>query len=136
MEQPIVNEDSEDIYNHLQLIQHLRADAANASKGAELRMVQKSLSANTPASYSLGEEVLVRRLNASTSKRKASKDKWMKFVQGTVKEFSQKTACYKISYVLEGKPKEGWFKVSDLTSLTYNDECARHHLLLQGVMVD
>ena len=111
MERPIVNEDSDDIYNHLQLIQHLRANAANAPKGAEPRMVQKSLSANPPASYSLGEEVLVRRLNASTSKRKASKDKWMKFVQGTVKDFSQKTACYKISYVLEGKPNEGWFIV-------------------------
>ena len=95
-------------------------------------MVQKSQSANPPASYSKGEEILVRRLNASTSKRKTSKDKWMKFVRGTVKEFSQKTLCYKISYVLEGKPKESWFKVSDLTSLTYNEECARHQLLIHG----
>ena len=135
-EQPIGNNDSEDIHKHLQFIQHIRADAASASKGADLKMVKKSLSENPPATYSLGEEVMVRRLNASTLKRKASKDKLMRFVQGTVKDFSEKTLCYKISYVLEGKPKEGWFKVSDITSLTYNEECARHHLLIDGITVD
>lgn len=135
MEQPVRSSDSADIHNHLQFIRHLRADAASASKGAEERMVQKSSSANPPASYSLGEEVMVRRLNASTSKRKSTKDKLIRFIRGTVKKFSQKTSSYKISYVLEGKQKEGWFKVSDLTSLTYNEECARHNLLIDGMTV-
>ena len=71
MEQPVWSNDSADIHNHLQFIQHLRADAASTSKGAEEKMVQKSSSANPPASYSLGEEVMVRKVKCINFEKKS-----------------------------------------------------------------
>ena len=70
------------------------------------------------ATYKIGDEVLVTRLNSSTSKRKSTKDKWMRYVRGTVDDFSQKSSCYKISYVIERNCKQEWIKVCDTTSLT------------------
>ena len=97
-------------------------------------MVESSLSVNPPASYSLGEDVLVRRFNHSTSKCKATKsDKWMRFVRGKVVAYSDKSSCYKVSHTIDGKSRKEWFKVSDITSLTYNQECARHQLLIEGI---
>ena len=132
METSVAND--EDINNHLQLIQLLRANSASVSKRAEQKMVESSLSVNPPASYSLGEDVLMRRFNHSTSKRKATKsDKWMRFVRGKVVAYSDKSSCYKVSHTIDGKSRKEWFKVSDITSLTYNQECARHQLLIEGI---
>ena len=131
METSVAND--EDINNHLQLIQQLRANSASVSKRAEQKMVESSLSVNPPASYSLGEDVLVRRFNHSTSKRKATKsDKWMRFVRGKVVAYSDKSSCYNVSHTIDGKVDRSGLKCQ-ITSLTYNQECARHQLLIEGI---
>ena len=117
----------------MKLIDAIRADAVNVSQRAEERMVQSASAKHTPAEYDVGEEVIVRRF-ASSSKRKSTKDKWMRFVRGTVMQYNIKTYSYKVKYSISEKEYEDWFNVSDLTSLTFNEEWTRHHddVLLSG----
>lgn len=90
-------------------------------------MVKASTSKNPPAVYHVGDEVIIKRFGA-TKRKKSARDKWSRFVKGTIQKQSQKSSSYKVSYTLDGKQHSEWFQVSDITSLTIDDEWVRHHM--------
>ena len=90
-------------------------------------MVKASIAKNPPAEYHVGDEVIIKRFGA-TKRKKSARDKWSRFVKGTILKHSQKSSSYKVNYMLDEKQHSEWFKVSDITSLTLDDEWVRHHM--------
>ena len=118
---------SDDITRHLELIQEVRASAKNVSNKADSKMVRASKAKKTLAEYKCGDKVIVRRF-ASSSRRKSSKEKQTRFVAGDIIQHSSNSSNYKVKYMLDGKQHEEWFKVTDLTSLTHEEEKCRHQI--------
>ena len=116
---------ADDISKHLQLIRQIRKNSQLTSAKADKKMIDASMANNPPARYAEGENVIIRRFSSS-SKRKSAKDKWNRFVKGTIIKYSPKSCSYKVEYTLDGKSHAEWFKVSDLTSLTFHEELNRH----------
>ena len=96
---------------------------------AARKMVIKSNSKNPPAEYVIGSEVMVRRFSSKCRKRAGtqSASKTSRIVKGTITEINQKCQTYRILCKLESGHIEEWFKVSDITSLTYEEEKKKHN---------
>ena len=107
------------------MIEEIRETAAIVSDKAAGKMVKTSIANNPPAEYEVGDDVIIKRFGA-TSRRKSGRDKWLRFVKGTVEKHNQNSSSYKVSYLLDGKQQHEWFKVSDITSLTLDEELVRH----------
>ena len=106
---------------HLANVAEVRQRADSISKKAAVKMVEES---SSPAEYAIGSKVLVRRFS-SMSRKKAGKEsasKNSRVVQGTITKRSQKAGTYRILYNLKGDQAEQWFKVSDITSLSLEEE--------------
>ena len=88
-------------------------------------MIDKSKSDNPPTRYKCGDDVIIRRFSSS-SKRKSAQDKQHRIVTGRIVKLSNKSGNYKVNYTLNEKQCEEWISVSDLTSLTIQDEKDRH----------
>lgn len=95
-------------------------------------MIDKSKSENPPALYKCGDHVIIRRFSSS-SKRKSARDKQHRIVTGRVVQYSSKSGNYKVHYTVGEKQHDEWISVSDLTSLTLQDEKDRHQNQL-GIM--
>jgi hypothetical protein len=93
---------ADDISKHLQLIRQIRENGQLSSVKADKRMIAASMANNPPARYAEGEDVIIRRFSSS-SKRKSAKDKWNRFVKGTIIKYSPKSCSYKVEYTLDGK---------------------------------
>ena len=114
---------SDDITRHLELIKEVRALAKNTSNKADKKMVEASKAKALPVSeYKCGDKVIVRRFPSSS--RRKSKQK--RFVTGEIIQHSLNSSNYKVKYMLDGKLHEEWFNVTDLTSLTREEEKCRH----------
>lgn len=61
----------------------------------------------------------------SSSKRKSAKDKQQRFVIGEVIKQSGKSGNYQVRYVVDGQKHEDLISVSDLTSVTLQEEKIR-----------
>ena len=109
---------------HLKLASHIREEIKIASDKAAQKLVKQSAIKNPPNVYDVGAEVLVRRFS-SNSRRKA--DKHSRIVAGRITKRNVKLGTYKVMYKLCGKEVQNWFKVTDITSLTH-DEDKSHHL--------
>ena len=93
------------------------------------KMVMKFNSKNPPAEYMIGSKVMVRRFGSDCCKRAGtqSASKTSRIVKGTVTEKSQKSQTYRILCKLESGHTKEWFKVSDITSLTYEEQKKKHN---------
>ena len=114
-----------DITKHLEIIQAVRSQAKSVSSKANRKMIHTFKAKNPPAQYKCGDDVIIRRFSSS-SKRKSARDKQQRIVTGRVVRHSNKSGNYKVNYTLDGKQHEEWISVSDLTSLTLQDEKDRH----------
>ena len=97
------------------------------SNRADTKMVQALKVKNTQAKYNCGNKVIIRRFS-SRSRRKSAKEKQKRFVVGEIIQHSSKNGNYKVKYVLDDQEHKEWFKVTDLTSLTLEEEKCRHQL--------
>ena len=111
----------------MKAMEHIRSLADTNSKSTARRMVLKENAANPPAQYKVGCEVLVRRFSAKSKKKqgKGLTRKLSRVVKGTVTHAKASRNQYKVRYQLNGKFEEKWFSVSDITSLTREDENKR-----------
>ena len=95
-------------------------------------MVKKLSSKHPPAEYKVGSEVLVRRFSSKCRKRagKKSASKATRVLKGRVVDSNLENGTYKVCYFLVDKEVEEWFKVSDLTSMTLEEENKKHGRVL------
>ena len=101
----------------------VREQAKLSSDKAEKKLVQTFSAKNPPSVYKLGESVLVK-LHSSRSRKKGM-NKYTQVISGRIDKKNMKKGTYKVSYQLSGKQLHGWFKVSELTSLTKSEEKSR-----------
>ena len=122
------------VKRHLASACNIRERALSTSKKAAERMVKKHRSKHPPAEYDIGTQVLVRRFGTKSRKQAGKKcaSKDSRVVQGTVIDRNKKNQTYHILYTLNGDEVEQWFKVSDITSLSHQEE-KRKHLASQKV---
>jgi hypothetical protein len=73
--------------------------------------------------YAIGTHVLVRRFSSKCRKRAGNKSasKATRIVKGTVSDRNVRNGTYKIRFCLMDQEMEEWFKVSDWTSLTLEE---------------
>ena len=102
------------------------------------KMVMESNSKNPPAEYTIGSEVMVRRFSSKCRKRAGtqSASKTSRIVKGTITEINKKCGTYRILCKLESGHIEEWFKVSDITSLTYEEEKTKHNITKMEIAED
>ena len=111
------------IEKHLEVAKFVREQARLFSDKAEKKLVQTFSAKNPPSVYKVGESVLVK-VHSSKS-RKVGMNKYAKVITGRFEKRNSKQGTYKVSYQLSGKQVHRWFKVTDLTSLTKNEEKSR-----------
>ena len=124
---------SDDIKRHLQLIQEVRDRAKIISSKADQKMIRTSKAKNPPTQYKCGDSVIIRRFSSS-AKRKSAKEKQQRIVTGEILKHSSKSETYKVRYIIDEQNHEEWFSVSDLTSLTRQEEKDRHQNDPQGIL--
>lgn len=121
-------EEKEDVIEeYLQTTKRIRSKALSVSKNAAKKMVKSMVSKHPAAKYSVGCDVLIRRLS-SKSKKKCGKGlarKQSRVVQGTIIKAKTASGRYKVRYQFNGRSEIGWYHVSDITSLTTEDEKRR-----------
>ena len=107
--------------------QRIRSLANSNSKTTARRMVLSGNTANPPTQYKIGCEVLVRRFSAKSKKKngKGLVRKMSRVVEGTITDIKATSNQYKVRYLLNGKFEEKWYSVSDITSLTREEEKKR-----------
>ena len=88
-------------------------------------MVESNSSKFSPAKYDINSEMIVRRCTSKTRKRSIV-NKQARIVRGRVIKRNFKSGTYKIRYNVSNCPVEQWFKVSDITSLTLEEENRKH----------
>ena len=76
--------------------------------------------------------MLVRRFSSKCRKRagKKSASKATRVLKGRVVDSNLENGTYKVCYFLVDKEVEEWFKVSDLTSMTLEEENKKHGRVL------
>lgn len=115
------------VNNHMKAVKRIRSVANSNSRTTAKRMVVSARSANPPAKYAVGSEVLVRRFSERSKKRhgKGLARKMSRVVKGTITDVKQSSHQYKVQYKLNGKLEQTWHSVSDITSLTRQEERSR-----------
>ena len=106
------------IERHMKATQRIRSLANFNSKTTARKMVLSGNTANPPTQYKIGCEVLVRRFSTIISKKKDGKGlarKMSRVVEGTVTDIKATSNQYKVR----------WYSVSDITSLTREEENKR-----------
>lgn len=90
-------------------------------------MVLSVNATNPPTQYKIGCEVLVRRFSAKSKKKhgKGLYRKMSRVIKGTIANVKASSNQYKVRCLLNGKFEEKWYSVSDITSLTREDEKKR-----------
>jgi hypothetical protein len=93
-------------------------------------MVLSGNAANPPTQYKIGCEVLVRRFSAKSKKKhgKGLFRKMSRVIKGTITNVKASSNQYKVRCLLNGKFEEKWYSVSDITSLTREDEKKRQRI--------
>ena len=109
----------------------IRKKAAFASESAAGNMIKTFNSKHPPAEYEIGNEVFVRRFSSKCRKRAGRKNasKSTRVVKGTIVDSNIRSGTYKVCYFLADKEVKEWFKVSDITSTTAEEEKQRHSAL-------
>ena len=81
---------------------------------------------------------MVRRFSSKCRKRAGtqSASKTSRIVKGTITEINKKCRTYPILCKLESGHIEEWFKVSDITSLTYEEEKTKHNITKMEISED
>ena len=115
---------------HLKLASHIREEVKITSDKAAQKLVKQSAIKNPPNVYDVGAEVLVRRFS-SNSRRKA--DKHSRIVAGRITKRNVKLGTYKVMYKLCGK--EVQIKVTDITSLTHDEDKSHDLKICNTIMV-
>ena len=113
---------------HLEAMQMVRDQATSVSQKAARDMIKSFNSRHPPAAYAIGSQVLVRRFSSHCRKRAGNKStsKVTRVVKGTIVDRNLCNGTYKIHYLLNDHKIEEWFKVSDVTSLTLEEEKKKH----------
>ena len=113
---------------HLETIKFVHEKANLASEKAAGDMIKAFSSKHPPAEYTIGSEVLVRRFSSKCRKKAGNKSasKATRIVQGTVTDRNVANGTYKIHYKLVDREVDEWVRVSDITSLTLENEKKRH----------
>ena len=117
------------IKEHLKIAKFVREQAKLSSDKAEKKLVQTFAAKNPPSVYKVGESVLVK-LHSSRSRKKGM-NKYTRVITGRIDKKNMKQGTYKVSYELSGKQLHGWFKVTELTSLTKSEEKSRKSMTQQ-----
>ena len=106
----------------------IRKKAALTSHKATGGMIKLFSSKHPPAEYSIGSEVIVRRFSAKSRKAAGRKraGKASRIITGTVLDRNLDNSMYKVGYLLANCEVEEWFGVSDLTSVTLEEENKKH----------
>lgn len=117
------------IEKHLKIAKFVREQAKLSSDKAEKKLVQTFSAKNPPSVYKVGESVLVK-LYSSRSRKKGM-NKYTRVITGRIDKRNMKQGTYKVSYELSGKHLHGWFKVTELTSLTKSEEKSRKSITQQ-----
>ena len=91
-------------------------------------MVQDSSSKYQPAEYSIGSQVFVRRFSSKSHKKAGNKaaSKTSRIIKGTIVERNAKKGTYYVRYTLDEHTVEEWYNVSDLTSMSLDEEKKLH----------
>ena len=106
----------------------IRKKAASTSESAAGKMIKAFNSKHPPAEYEIGNEVFVRRFSSKCRKKAGRKNasKSTRVVKGTIVDRNIRSGTYKVCYSLADMEVEEWFKVSDITSTTAEEEKQRH----------
>lgn len=115
------------VERHIKAVQHIRSKAYSNSTSVAEKMVHLAAHKHPPARYAVGCDVLVRRFS-SKSKKKHGKGfigKQSRILKGTVIRAKVASGRYKVRYQLNGRYEEKWYPVTEITSLTTEDENKR-----------
>ena len=116
------------VQTHLEVTQMVRDQATSKSHKAAEYMIKKFSSKHPPAQYAIGSQVLVRRFSSKCRKRAGNKSagKSTRIVKGTIVDRNLRNGTYKICYFLMDREVDEWFKISNITSLTHEEENKKH----------
>lgn len=115
---------SHTVEKHLKVLKSVRSGANINSRNTAEMMVQSTMAAQPPSVYTVGSEVLVRRFSSKSRKKSAGRGldkRRLRVVKGTVTQV-RKSGRYKVRYQFNGQVEEQWFPVTDITSVTYENE--------------
>ena len=114
---------SHTVEKHLKVLKSVRSGANINSRHTAEIMIQSTKAAQPPSVYTVGSEVLVRRFSSKSRKKSAGRGldkRRLRVVKGTITQV--RSGCYKVRYQFNGQIEEKWFPVTDITSVTYENE--------------